>query len=89
MGFSYSIEAWLIIGGVMSIGLLSMFHLIASALKYETDLVRLRVESHRLREEFLRRKSEQEVVAVVDPVSDSLPISSQMAPDSPPLQRAA
>lgn len=83
-------DQWLVIAIVIAIGMLLVLHIVASALKYETDLAKLRHETHRLREEFLRRKREREVVAIVDPVDDLLPNPDPgLLLSQPPARKAA
>lgn len=89
MASTLTIEQWLVIGIVIAMGVVFILHIIASTLKYENDLVRLRIETHRLREEFLQRKKEREVVAVVDPVDDDLMAGGPIAMNSGAMREAA
>lgn len=89
MGPSLTIDQWLMIGIVIAMGMVFILHIIASTLKYENDLAQLRVETHRLREDFLRRKREREVVAIVDPVEDDLMPGGPIALDQGPDRKAA
>lgn len=87
-----SFEQWMILGVVIAAAVTAILHLVTSSLRFETDLLLLKEETRRLREEFLRRKfGHQEIVEEVGEVDiiDEMPPLSIPASDDATMERLA